>query len=248
MRVGIERLAERIGLDVVQRPGHPQTVSLMGELATGLGVRVTGRDAYSWRQRFTFSKVFDELIDGHQIDNEEEADRYMSLLMRGQHIRGLPAGEAGELSHFLADKGMQYYAGVLYGFVGFKHARASVKTVQEYTDVALQEAELFAQFIQLEEPSIAEDWVGRRLFNNWLPSFARAAYMWDTLADLRADGNAQLTRIPPTSGNQLYLARRAFAETVRCRQGVAPVGFEAIVARQGIAKGIRGALAKKHLP
>lgn len=233
-----------LGLDVLSRPGHPQSVEAFSAIAEKFGVNVTDKDIQYWRAVLNVGRVFDDYVDKYGVENLEPS---MHALLKGEPIDGLTREEAEEFRDVFFGLRPEKQSALLKGAELAKYAPKLKKAenVDEFIEIRSKEVEIFAEIMSLPPVAGSNDYGERRRFNSWVKGFIQSCYAIDSLVDLkqdRADGNIGLV---PTPRVYASLAIRAIRQSQQSIRDLPPSAYPRL-AKISANKAIRNHLRNRR--
>lgn len=237
-----------LGLDVKERPDHPQSVDAFSAIAEKFGVTISEEDLRYWRAVLNVSRVFDDYVDKYGIENLEPS---MKSLLKGQAINGITEAQAEEFREVFHGLDPRKQQEVLAGSRLAEYAARlrNAKSVSELMDVRFAEADVFAGIMTLPAGEGDADYQERVLFNSWVKGFIHSCYAIDTLADFNQDRADRNITLDPSPRIFAALAIKAFWQSQKSIRNLPPSAYPRLAmisANKAVRNGLRNRRARQE--
>lgn len=197
---------------------------LFGEIASSFGVDVTPKDHQDWRTVLGAAMLLDHLLDNE--DQSSEVVDGTSNFVRSFHV-AMQGNIRDDLDYVTQVRGINYLASqtperqqTLYENVlvvdELTRQQRTTTDVHELVDARLAEADILASLLALNYEEGASDAEARKSFNEWVRSWSRVGYTFDSLVDLKEDFENGEISVKPN-----LLAKAVIAKTVAVEGAVA---------------------------
>ena len=240
VRNAVFQMADMCRLDIVQRDDHPQSVKLFCDIASEFDIDVTDQDTTYWRAILNASREFDTLVDDDKVPDIQP---YLESLIVGKTIPNFTVSQAEEFSTVYKELSVDRQATINASvqMVEFAHERYAARSIVEFIDVTVEEAEYFARLVAIDDDEVFQDVAQRKQFNSWLYRLGRTGYLLDSISDAKRDYENEIIQIRPTLKTQVTLGKYALSELGGCLSN-APAIVGPILLRAGFEKALRGVL------
>lgn len=186
---------------------------LLLAVAEHLGVEVKPHETTYWQSAFMLARTIDDLVDDKSGVDIEAA---LKDALSGKPIGSMNGLEAMNLSNAygqLSAERRQAWLVACLALPDFQQAKAHATAPKQLVRICKTESALFARMLELDIEQ--SDMSARQNFNKWVHSFSDAAYMADTVVDLKRDYRNGATKVAPTAYNRLTLAFNGVDEGFR---------------------------------
>jgi hypothetical protein len=216
--------------------GFGGTRALFREAARQFDVDLSKQEDYDWLAQFGACMLIDHLVDVEKTDlplffndiisGSIRDDLNPDVQVRAINYMGRLAPEArGRIFSQVAQVNK------------LVTAQRSASKATEVVDIRIAEADIFTSVVALEETD-GMDESARKSFNAWLLGASRAAYLMDTMFDMRKDYENGETSVKPSAVARLQYAHAATREGLFAlkRTPAGLIGKSALVAVNYVMK------------
>jgi hypothetical protein len=216
--------------------GFGGTRALFREAARQFNVDLSKQEDYDWLAQFGACMLIDHLVDVEKTDlpfffknimsgnirddlNPDVQIRAINYMERlTPEVRGRIFSQVAEVNELVT-------------------AQRSASKAKEVVDIRISEADIFTSVVALEETDGIDE-SARKSFNTWLLGASRAAYLMDTMFDMRQDYENGETSVKPSTVARLQYTHAAVQEGLFAlkRTPASLVGKSALVAVNYVMK------------
>ncbi len=197
-----------------EKPGYRYSWRIFAQIADSMGVDVNQQDMKHWRTMFGITRAIDNMVDEEGCEDIEPA---LVLLLNGEPAGQVTKSEAVDFQASMAARSeaeQRRLISTIQDIATFAKVKAKATSSDDFLDLTRTEIEWYASLFKLQETG-TKDSGSRRQFNEWLSSAMAAAYMFDSLLDMKEDYRNGNTLVEPTRDHKKALAAVAFREAAR---------------------------------
>lgn len=212
------------------------TRALFREAARQFDVNLSEQEDYDWLAQFGACMLIDHLVDVEKTDLPLFFKNIMNGRIRNDLNSDVQVRAINYMGRLTPEARERIFTQVA-EVNGLVSAQRSASKAAEVVDIRIAEADIFTSVVALEETGEL-DGDARKSFNAWLVGASRAAYLIDSMFDMREDYENGETSVKPNAAARLHYINAAVHESLSAlkRTPAGLVGKSALVAVNYVMK------------